>query len=168
MKSWTKTAGVGCGGLLGLTVLLAALGALIPEPEGGGRAAAPTPTATTVAAPPPAPSPTPTPTAAPTPATQPSSPTATPTPTEADRIPPTPTPAQARAYLDYIARIDPGLVASEERALRRADMICERILNGTPGMTIEEYTVLRLSGGHAQITEDQARKIVKAIRVWCR
>lgn len=150
MKSWKRAAGVGCGGLLGLTVLLAALGALVPEPEGGGRAAAPTPTATTVAAPPPAPSP-------------------TPTPTEADRIPPTPTPAQARAYLDYIARIDPGLVASEERALRRADMICERILGGTPGsMTIEEYTALRLSGGHAQITEDQARKIVKAIRVWCK
>lgn len=30
MKSWKRAAGVGCGGLLGLTVLLAALGALVP------------------------------------------------------------------------------------------------------------------------------------------
>lgn len=82
---------------------------------------------------------------------------------------PAPSPAQEEAYLAAIARIDAGLVANQERAMRRAGRICERIVRPSDGnLTLEKYTVMELSGGNATINEAQARKVIKAVRVWCR
>lgn len=87
----------------------------------------------------------------------------------AARAVPSPSPAQQRAYLAAIARIDPGLVADRERALRRAGRICERIVQPPGGtLTLERYTVLELSGGNARIDEAQARQVIRAVKVWCR
>lgn len=82
---------------------------------------------------------------------------------------PRPTPAQARTYIATIEDIDPGLTVNRDRALRRARGICDRIVNPPGGdITLTEYTVYMLSGGNAQIDKGQARRVIRAVKVWCR
>lgn len=81
---------------------------------------------------------------------------------------PSPSKAQQRAYLTALERIDPGLVVNEDRAIRRARSICDRVINGAQGATLEKYVVAELSGGNATINEAQAKQVIKAVKVWCR
>ncbi|MEV4457020.1 hypothetical protein [Microbispora sp. NPDC049633] len=83
---------------------------------------------------------------------------------------PSPDADQAAAYLDALRAIDPGLVANEERAIRRAVRVCERIIAPPEGstMSLERYVVAELSGGNATITTGQARQVIKAVKAWCR
>src|SRR5690606_10506513 len=84
------------------------------------------------------------------------------------QVVPTPDAGQAAAYLAALERIDPGLVANAERAIRRGRSICDRIINPRGGtMTLEEYVVAELSGGNATIDEAQARQVIRAVKVWC-
>ncbi|GGS88455.1 DUF732 domain-containing protein [Nonomuraea spiralis] len=78
--------------------------------------------------------------------------------------------AQKADYLAALDAIDPGLVVNEERALRRGQRVCDRILRGSDGgtMSLEEYTVAELSGGNATINEAQAKQVIKAVKVWCK
>ncbi|WP_214317267.1 hypothetical protein [Nonomuraea sediminis] len=82
----------------------------------------------------------------------------------------TPSEAQERVYLAKLKAIDPGLVVNTERAIRRAENICGRILDGADGgkLTLEQYVVQELSGGNATIDQAQARQVIKAVKVWCR
>ncbi|MGI5153603.1 DUF732 domain-containing protein [Microbispora sp. CA-102843] len=80
---------------------------------------------------------------------------------------PSPDAEQRAAYLAALERIDPGLVANEDRAIRRASRVCERIHNPAGGMSLERYTVEELSGGNASITTAQARQVIKAVKAWC-
>ncbi|MEV1206117.1 DUF732 domain-containing protein [Microbispora rosea] len=77
---------------------------------------------------------------------------------------------QQRTYLDMLSVLDPGLVANEDRAIRRAERICDRILNPPEGstMSLERYVVEELSGGNATIDEATAGTVIGAIKVWCR
>jgi hypothetical protein len=83
---------------------------------------------------------------------------------------PTPDAGQRRAYLATLGEIDPGLVVDEDRALRRAGRICERIINPPEGgkLTLREYVVEELSGGNATINQTQAGRVITAVKVWCR
>lgn len=83
---------------------------------------------------------------------------------------PTPTAAQKRAYLAALRRIDPGLTVNEERVMRRAERVCERILRGSGGgsLSLAEYTRMELSGGNATITTAEAGRVIQAVKVWCR
>lgn len=154
--TWLLPTGIGCGGLLAVLGLLVVAGLIIgPPPEDAAapvRTPAPARTLSSPAARPARPSPPPS--SAPAPAR---------------RQVPRPTAAQAEAYLAAIARIDPGLVADRERALRRARGVCDRIINPRGGnVTLEYYTAYMLSGGDAVIDEGQARRVIAAVRVWCR
>jgi len=76
---------------------------------------------------------------------------------------------QQRTYLDTLSALDPGLVANEDRAIRRAERICDRILNPPGGtMSLERYVVEELSGGNATIDEETAKTVIAAVKVWCR
>ncbi|GLW32261.1 DUF732 domain-containing protein [Actinoplanes regularis] len=69
--------------------------------------------------------------------------------------------AGQQAYLAALSAIDPGLVANEERALSRAKDICADIAGGEfIGAKLNERVAERLSGGDAQITAEQAAKVV--------
>lgn len=158
------------GALIALFAFFWVVGTIAgPPPEKPSKpAAAPTttPSATTAAVSPPAAT---TQAAAPPPVPASSRPAPAPTtPTAGPARAPQPTPAQQRTYLATIARIDQGLVVNEERAMRRAGRICERIVRPPGGnLTLEQYTVLELSGGNATINEAQARQVIKAVHVWC-
>jgi hypothetical protein len=81
---------------------------------------------------------------------------------------PSPDAEQRAAYLAALEKIDPGLVVNEERAIRRAVRVCERIINPPGGtMSLEKYVVEELSGGNATITTGQARQVIKAVKAWC-
>lgn len=81
---------------------------------------------------------------------------------------PEPDAGQRAAYLAALAEIDPGLVANEERAVRRGRAVCERILHpSSGGMTLRQYVVEELSGGNATINQAQAAKVVTAVKAWC-
>jgi hypothetical protein len=82
----------------------------------------------------------------------------------------TPSEDQERVYLAALKAIDPGLTVNTERAVRRAERVCDRILHGSDGgsMSLERYTVAELSGGNATIDEQQAKRVIRAVKVWCR
>lgn len=82
---------------------------------------------------------------------------------------PTPDVGQKADYLAALEAIDSGLVANEDRAIRRGRAICDRILRGSDGgMSLDKYTVEELSGGNATINEAQAKQVIKAVKVWCK
>lgn len=81
----------------------------------------------------------------------------------------TPDEAGWREYLATLTAIEPGLTVHTARAMRRGVGVCDRILHPADGtMTVEEYTVEALSGGQATIDEEQAAKVIEAVKVWCR
>lgn len=83
-----------------------------------------------------------------------------PTVVDADRVP-----AAARAaYLAGLRQIDAGLVANEDRAIRRAANICLDIAQGKDEQTVVTNTVKRLSGGNATIDASQAARAVALAR----
>lgn len=94
---------------------------------------------------------------------------ATPNRTAEPATVPSPSAAEQRAYLAALKAIDPGLTVNTERAVRRAERVCDRILHGSDGgsMSLEQYTVAELSGGNATIDEAQAKKVIAAVKVWC-
>ncbi|GGM14179.1 hypothetical protein GCM10012279_35380 [Micromonospora yangpuensis] len=70
-----------------------------------------------------------------------------------------------RAYLDALAEIDPGLVANEERAIRRAETTCGDIeAEGLSETALTKRVVERLSGGNATIDTAQAKKALALMR----
>lgn len=81
---------------------------------------------------------------------------------------PTPDAEQRAAYLAALQEIDPGLVANEDRAIRRGRAVCDRIINPRTTPSVEEYTVAALSGGTTTINQAQARQVIKAVKAWCR
>ncbi|MFF0860907.1 DUF732 domain-containing protein [Nonomuraea sp. NPDC003560] len=83
---------------------------------------------------------------------------------------PTPDASQRAGYLAALRAIDPLLVVNEERAIRRGRAVCDRVIHGSGGSTwtLEKYTVEELSGGTTTIDEDQAKQVIKAVKVWCR
>jgi len=155
------------GALVVLLVAMFIVGTIAgpPPEEKAAIKAAPTSTAA---------SPAPAQTSAPQPAATSKPPAPSPKPTSpkpvaAPRTVPTPTAAQQQAYLAALAKIDPGLRVKPTRVIGRARNICQRILQPPSGnLTLEQYTVLELSGGNATIDEAQARQVIKAVRAWCR
>lgn len=69
-------------------------------------------------------------------------------------------PRDDAAYLAGLREIDPGLVASESRALRRAEETCADIKGGLTGDALATRVVARLSGGNATINTAQARRAI--------
>lgn len=157
-RTWLPIAGIGCGTLLLLFVLLAVIGAIAGPPDEQTSPAAATPTS-------PAPAST-TPQQAAPPAASPSAPAPSPT---ASRTAPHPTNEQRQVYLARVRLIDPALAAKPERDIRRARGICARIIN-PPGGTISltDYTIYMLSGPDVRLTEQQAREVIAAVKAWCR
>lgn len=156
-RMWLPIAGIGCGTLLVLFVLLAVIGAIAGPPDEQTNPAAATPTSPAPASTAPKQAAPPAPSSAPAP-----SPTAT-------RTVPHPTNEQRQVYLARVRLIDPALAAKPERDIRRARGICARIIT-PPGGTISltDYTIYMLSGPDVQLTEDQARKVIAAVKAWCR
>ncbi|MBG0830522.1 hypothetical protein HS041_22430 [Planomonospora sp. ID67723] len=81
---------------------------------------------------------------------------------------PSPDADQRAFYLAALRSINPGLVMHEERAIRRGRAVCERILRGDEGTTLNIYVVQALSGGDAVIDQGQADQVVTAVKAWCR
>lgn len=74
---------------------------------------------------------------------------------------------EQRAYLDALAAIDPGLVASEQRAITRAGYMCTDIAKGGKSeQQLVELTVARLSGGNATIDTAQGARALALMRQW--
>lgn len=72
---------------------------------------------------------------------------------------------EQRAYLEALGRIDPGLVASEERAITRAGYMCADIAKGEmTEQQLVDRTVFRLSGGNATITAEQGAQALALMR----
>ncbi|MBO3745940.1 hypothetical protein J5X84_07655 [Streptosporangiaceae bacterium NEAU-GS5] len=89
------------------------------------------------------------------------------TPAITSRIP-SPDTGQRADYLVAAGALNPGLVVNEDRAIRHARSICDRILHpsgGTAGLV--RYTVAELSGGDATINTAQARQVIRAVKMWC-
>lgn len=74
--------------------------------------------------------------------------------------------AAQRAYLDGLGKIERGLVANEDRAIRRAEETCSDVKAGEiTGAKLTQRVVDRLSGGDATIDAkqaDQALALMKA------
>lgn len=75
------------------------------------------------------------------------------------------TPADPDAYLREIAAIDPGLTVNHDRALRRAENICQEIADGKDDATVIRNARERLSGGNASVDDDQAAAVVEQARI---
>jgi hypothetical protein len=71
-----------------------------------------------------------------------------------------------RAYLDSLGAIDPGLIANEDRAIRRAEETCADLLQGWSGDQLADRVVTRLSGGSAQIDRAQAVEAIALMKRW--
>lgn len=158
----------GGGFIVIVLALLTVIGLTVDDPNESPAAAsaASSPASSAPPASPPAARPSAT-SAAPRPSAKPTR-SASPTPT-GPRPVPSPNARQERTYLATIARIDEGLVVNEERAMRRAGRVCERIIRPPGGtLTLPKYVVLEMSGGNAQINERQAAQIIRAVKVWCR
>jgi hypothetical protein len=98
----------------------------------------------------------------------PAEPTASSAPVQPVSGVPTPDAGQQADYLAALKEIDPGLVVNEERAIRRGRAICDRIINKSgSAASLVSYTVEELSGGNATIDQAQAKKAIKAVKVWC-
>lgn len=151
-----------------ILIVLFVIGTVAGQPEKAPVAARTSVAPSSPAAPPAPSSPAPVAPAVPAPVTSAPAPVApSPRPSVAPTVP-TPTAAQQRAYLAALARIDPGLTVNTERVMRRAGRVCERIIRPPGGnLTLQQYTVLELSGGNATIDEAQAREVIKAVQVWC-
>lgn len=85
---------------------------------------------------------------------------ASPTPTPVVSVSPPGAPRDDAAYLAGLHEIDPGLVANESRALRRAEETCADIKAGLSGDALAARVVARLSGGNATINTAQARRAI--------
>lgn len=152
-RMWLPIAGIGCGTLLVLFVLLAVIGAIAGPPDEKTGPAAATPASSAPASTTP----------------QQAAPSAAASSPEASRTAPHPTNEQRQVYLARVRLIDPALAAKPERDIRRARGICARIIS-PPGGTISltDYTIYMLSGPDVQLTEDQAHKVIAAVKAWCR
>lgn len=75
-----------------------------------------------------------------------------------------PEPSGRAAYLEALRAIDPGLVADEDRAIRRAEETCADIKAGHAGDELVQRVVARLSGGNATIDAAQAQRAIDAMR----
>ncbi|MFI5839441.1 hypothetical protein ACIA8K_06975 [Catenuloplanes sp. NPDC051500] len=68
-------------------------------------------------------------------------------------------------YLAELAKIDPGLVVNEERAIRRAEETCADIAAGEiTGSKLVDRVVERLSGGNATINASQADRALELMK----
>ncbi|GLW99643.1 DUF732 domain-containing protein [Microtetraspora sp. NBRC 16547] len=80
----------------------------------------------------------------------------------------TPDAGQRAVYLETLQSIAPGLAANEDRAIRQAGKVCDRILNPPEsGPSLAQYTIAELSSGDTTITQAQAFKVIVAVKVWC-
>jgi hypothetical protein len=74
------------------------------------------------------------------------------------------------AFLAALRNIDPGLVADEERAAHHGVQTCLDILegvdDGNPG-EMERLLRLRFAHSGVSVSPSQAKKIVKAVKLWC-
>lgn len=84
---------------------------------------------------------------------------------------PAPAPSSAAAatgqeavFLSQLSAIDPALAAKPDRALRRAENVCQEIAAGKEDQTLISNAQARFTGGSATVNEDQARQIVEAAR----
>ncbi|GAB7039716.1 hypothetical protein JCM9533A_50090 [Catenuloplanes niger JCM 9533] len=69
------------------------------------------------------------------------------------------------AYLTALAEIDEGLVANEDRAVRRAEETCADIAAGEiTGTALADRVVERLSGGNATIDRAQAEQAIELMK----
>ena len=64
-------------------------------------------------------------------------------------------------YLSGLEKINPGLVANEDRAIDRATNICLDISQGKDEATVVNNAQQRLSGGNATIDNAQAAQAVE-------
>lgn len=69
-----------------------------------------------------------------------------------------------QALLAELRRIDPGLVADEERAVRRAESVCQDVREGKTPAQVAKNAQLRFTGGNATVDAEQAGKIVAAVK----
>lgn len=73
--------------------------------------------------------------------------------------------AKEESYLAGLEKIDAGLVANEERAIRRAEETCADIKAGEfKGDALNERVAERLSGGSATIDAKQASQVVALMK----
>ncbi|MET8691766.1 DUF732 domain-containing protein [Streptomyces bauhiniae] len=73
--------------------------------------------------------------------------------------------AEQTALLGKLRAIKPELVAKEDRALRRADSVCDDVRAGKDAATLAKNANFRYSGGTAgQLTNAQGAQIVDAVQ----
>ncbi|MEU9231185.1 DUF732 domain-containing protein [Streptomyces subrutilus] len=78
---------------------------------------------------------------------------------------PSPDAAQTKALMTALKGIKPELAANEERAVRRAQNVCQEVKAGKDEATLATNANARFSGGTAgQLTDAQGAKIVKAVK----
>jgi hypothetical protein len=78
---------------------------------------------------------------------------------------PSPDAAQTKTLMTALKGIKPELAAEQERAVRRAQNVCQEVKAGKDEATLATNANARFSGGTAgQLTDAQGAKIVKAVK----
>ncbi|WP_327253195.1 DUF732 domain-containing protein [Streptomyces sp. NBC_01244] len=78
---------------------------------------------------------------------------------------PSPDAAQTKALMTALKGIKPELAADEERAVRRAQNVCQEVKAGKDEAAMATNANARFSGGTAgQLSDAQGAKIVKAVK----
>ncbi len=83
----------------------------------------------------------------------------------ADPKRPEPDARQTKTLTGALGAIHPALAAKEDRAVRRSVNVCSDIKTGMAADKVTSNARLRFSGGTAgSLTDDQARRIVEAVK----
>lgn len=78
---------------------------------------------------------------------------------------PSPNADQRAKLLAALKDIDAGLVANEDRAVRRSVNVCSDIKAGKDGSTVKDNAIARFEGGTVpNISDDQGAQIVTAVK----
>ncbi|MFJ8472134.1 hypothetical protein [Kitasatospora sp. NPDC094011] len=98
-------------------------------------------------------------------ASAPAAPTVQPT-SEAPKVSgiPSPDAAQTVALVAALKAVDPALVAKEDRAVSRARDTCLDVRENKDAATVQKNAGARFTGGSVTVTDDQAAKIVDAVK----
>ncbi|MEV7360368.1 DUF732 domain-containing protein [Kitasatospora sp. NPDC091276] len=77
---------------------------------------------------------------------------------------PSPDQAQTAALVASLRAVDPALVAKEDKAVSRARDTCLDLRSGKDAATVQKNAAARFTGGSVAVTDDQAAKIVDAVK----
>ncbi len=78
---------------------------------------------------------------------------------------PEPSAAQRARLIRALGAVEPGLVANEDRAVRRSRSVCLDVKEKKPAATVQANAKARFEGGTVPtLSTDQAGQIVTAVR----